>query len=195
LVTAFSGVTNFNSPESANRRLANAAFLQERDLPLFNHMVMEIRRLSHADERIPLPDPVEAGAWPRAFAVYEKLRDRAVVEEHRAVQHNQAFAADQREWSDYIQDRESILAGLRADVFDEHTLFEHLGLQKHDLGPPTTPETNKYGSNRHPDWYERAKRLSSALRAWHALSGEEKRTLRQMRIVRKIEAAKQERYV
>ena len=35
---------------------------------------------------------------------------------------------------------------------------------------------------------QRANRLASALRWWHALSGEEKRTLRQMRIGRKLEA-------
>jgi hypothetical protein len=137
-MTAFSGVTDFNSPESANRRLANAAFLQERDLPLFNHMVMEIRRLSHADERIPLPDPVEAGAWQRAFAVYEKLRDREVVEQSRAVQHNQAFAADQRAWNDYVSDREQVLRMLQRGVFDEDVLIDRLDVQlPGDLGPPT----------------------------------------------------------
>ena len=191
-MVAFAGA-DFNSPEAANRRLANAAFLQTRDLQFYDRLVLEIQQLSHPGESIPIPDSAEMGAWQRAYALYEKLRDRAVVEESRAVRNNEAVAAYEAQWNQYIQDRESVLAGLRADVFDEFTLREHLGLEKHDLDPPTTPETNKYGSNRHPQWFDRANRLSSALRAWHALSGEEKRTLRQMRVSRKLEAAKQER--
>ena len=131
------------------------------------------------------------GAWQRAFAVYEKLRDRAVVEETRAVERNQAFVDHERKWNEYIQDRESILAALRADVLDEFTLREHLGLEKGDLDNVLVKERNRDGSYRHPDWYHRARRLASALRGWHALSGEEKKILRQMRITRKLEAAEQ----
>jgi hypothetical protein len=95
-MTAFAGVTNFNSPEAANRRLANAAFLQSRDLPLYEHMVLEIQRMSHPGENIPLPDPAEMGAWQR-----ETLRDRAAAEENRAVQRSQPFWDDQKAWSQF----------------------------------------------------------------------------------------------
>jgi hypothetical protein len=192
-MTAFPAATDFNSPEAANRRLANAAFLQTRDLQFYDRLVLEIQRLSHPGENIPLPDPAEMGCWQRAYACYETLRDRAAVEEHRAVQRSQAFRDYERDWNQYIQDRESILAGLRADVFDEFTLIEHLGLQKDDLGDVLVKGRNRDGEYRHPDWVKRADRLASAIRWWHALSGEEKRTLRQMRVVRKLEAAKQER--
>jgi hypothetical protein len=163
---------------------------------LFNHMVMEIRRLSHADERIPLPDPVEAGAWQRAFAVYEKLRDREVVEQSRAVQHNQAFAADQRAWNDYVSDREQVLRMLQRGVFDEDVLIDRLDVQlPGGLGPPTTTETDRYGSSRHPEWRERATRLASALRWWDALDTEARTAIKQERALRKLQAFKEEHHV
>jgi hypothetical protein len=86
------------------------------------------------------------------------------------------------------EDRESLLAALRADVFDEFTLVEHLGVKKGDLDNPLVEPDHRFGNERHPDWQQRAFRLSSAIRFWHALSGEEKRTLRQMRVARKLEA-------
>lgn len=192
-MTAFAGA-DFNSPEAANRRLANAMFLQERDLPLFRHMVMEIRRLQHADENIPLADELEASAWARTFAVYEQLRDRAVIEEHRVTQSNQEFAADQAEWRDYISSREEILGMLQRGVFDEDVLIDHLDVElPGDLGPPTTTETDRYGSSRHPEWRERATRLASALRWWDALGAQARSAIKQERAMRQLRVFKEER--
>ena len=56
-----------------------------------------------------------------------------------------------------------------------------LGVKKHDLDNPLVEPDHRFGNERHPDWQQRAFRLSSAIRFRHALSGEEKRTLRQMR--------------
>jgi hypothetical protein len=192
-VTAFPAATDFNAPEAANRRLATAPFLQTRDLQFYDRLRLEIQRLSHPGENIPLPDPAEMGAWQRAYACYETLRDRAALEESRAVQRNQWFVEDQKAWNTFIEDRESILDALRRDVFDEFTLHEHLGLQKDDLGDALVKEPDRFGSCRHPEWRRRADRLASALRSWHALSGEEKRTLRQMRVARKLEAMQEAR--
>ena len=137
-MTAFPAATDFNSLEAANRRLANAPFLQSRDMQFYDRLCLEIQQLSHPGESIPLPDPAEMGAWERAYAVYEKLRDRAVAEEQRAVQHNQAFAADQREWDDYVNSREQVLQMLQRGIFDESTLVEHLDVQlPDDLASPT----------------------------------------------------------
>jgi hypothetical protein len=136
-VTAFSA-PDFGSPEHANKRLANAAFLQTRDLESYGRLILEIQRLAHPGENIPLPDSGEMGAWGRAFAIYETLRDRAVVEEHRAVQHNQAFAADEHEWNVYIESLETVLALLRRGTLDEDTLVEHLDVKlPDDLASPT----------------------------------------------------------
>ena len=150
-------------------------------------LVLEIQRLAHPGESIPIPDSAEMGAWGRAYAVYEKLKDRAALEEHRSVQQSQWFVDDQKAWNQFNEDRQVILDGLRRDVFDEHTLIEHLGVQSSDLDDPLV-EPDRFGNQRHPDWAKRANRLASALRAWFALSGEEKKVLRQMRVARKLEA-------
>ena len=139
------------TPEFANHRLASVTFLRGPDLPLFHHMVMEILRMKHDGENLPIPDEAEAGAWTKAYSLYERLKDRTALEEYRAVQRNQWFAEDQKAWNTFIEDREIILDGLRRDVFDEHTL-EHLGLQKDDLGDVLVKERNRDGEYRHPEW-------------------------------------------
>jgi hypothetical protein len=75
----------------------------------------------------------------------------------------------------------------------DETLREHLGVRKDDLDDPVVKEANDGVGDRHPDWVKRADRLASALRSWHALLGEEKKVLRQMRVTRKLEAVKHER--
>jgi hypothetical protein len=193
-MTAFPAATDFNSPEAANRRLANAAFLQTRDLQFYDRLVLEIQRLSIPGENIPLPDPVEMGAWQRAYACYETLRDRAALEESRAVLHNQAFAADQREWNDYVSDREQVLRMLQRGVFDEDTLTEHLDVKlPGDLASPTTAETDRYGSSRHPEWRERATRLASALRWWDALDTQARTAIKQERALKRLQQFKEAR--
>jgi hypothetical protein len=153
-----------------------------------------LERLSHADERIPIPDPLEASAWARAFAIYERLRDRAVREEQQAVVLNRPFLDDQRDWMGYIENRQAVLAMLQRGIVDERILVEHLGLQlPDDLASPTTAERNKYGSNRHPDWRDRAKRLSDALFMWGAMSAGERIALKQEHTLRRLKQLKEER--
>ena len=192
-MTAFA-TPDYGSPEAANRRLVNAAFLQTRDLQFYDHMVLEIRRLSHTDENIPIPDSAEMGAWGRAYALYEKLRDRAAVEEQRAVQGGQWFVEDQKAWNEYGENLETVKAMLKRGILDEDTLTEHLDIQlPDDLSSPVTPEPNKYGSNRHPAWKSRAQRLSSALHWWHALGAEARAAIKQQRALRQLQALKEER--
>jgi hypothetical protein len=104
------------TPEFANHRLASVMFLRGPDLPLFHHMVMEILRMKHDGENLPIPDEAEAGAWTKAYSLYERLKDRTALEESRAVQRNQWFVEDQKAWNTFIEDREVILDALRRDV-------------------------------------------------------------------------------
>ena len=83
---------------------------------------------------------------------------------------------------------------LNRGVFDRDTLTEHLDVKlPGDLASPTTPEPDKYGSNRHPDWYERARRLSSALRWWGALGAEARDAIKTQRALKKLQAFKEAR--
>ena len=83
---------------------------------------------------------------------------------------------------------------LQRGAFDEDTLTDHLDVScQGDLGPPTTAETDRYGSSRHPEWRERATRLSAALRWWDALGTEARMAIKQERALKKLQAFKQER--
>ena len=185
-------MTDFTSPEIGNKRLANCVFLQTSDMLFWDRLMLEIHQLTHPGESIPVPAPEEMGAWQRAFILWERLRDRAVAEERSTVQQSHWLVEDEKSWTQFNEDRESILAALRADVFDEFVLREHLGVEKDDLDDPLV-EPDRFGNCRHPQWKQRASRLASAIRFWHTLSGEEKRTLRQMRVVQKLEEMKHER--
>jgi hypothetical protein len=73
-------------------------------------------------------------------------------------------------------------------------LVDHLGVVlPGDLGPPTTTETDRYGSSRHPEWKQRAARLASALHWWGALGAEERMAIKQQRALKKLQAFKEER--
>ena len=138
LVTAFPAPTNYSSPEWINRRLAGAMSIPEADIPAFHRILMDIRRLQHADENFAIEDRSAAGAWDRAFAVYEVLRDRAAAEEHRVVQRSQASLDDERMWSEYVENIETVKAMLQRGILDRDTLTEHLDLKlPDDLASPT----------------------------------------------------------
>ena len=186
-MTAFPGAS-IGSPEFANARFADVEFLPANHHPAYAQLVLAVQRMMRDGDNFVLPDVMEAGCWRKTFSLYQKLKDREALEEQRAIQRSQAFRDYERDWNQYIQDRESILAGLRQDVFDMIVLQEHLGLQKDDLGEVLVKERNRDGEYRHPEWKQKASRLASAIRFWHALSAEEKRTLKLMRVARKLEA-------
>ena len=131
-------MTDFTSPEIGNKRLANTVFLQSSDMLFWNRLMLEIHQLTHPGESIPVPDPLEAGAWSRAYVLFEKLRDRAAVEEHRAVQHDPALENDQRQWNEYGENIEAVKEMLRRGILDRDTLVEHLDVRlPDDLESPT----------------------------------------------------------
>ena len=213
-------MSDFYSPEIGNKRLANTVFLQTSDLLFWDRLMLEIHQLTHNGESIPVPDPLEAGAWSRAHVLYEKLRDRAAAEERRAVQHDPALKNDQREWDQYVQDREVLLSVLKRGVLNEDTLTELLDVQAGDLDPPTpapmtvrpheylcpTMQTGKTSdctcigripedrkAERHPEWKQRAARLASALHWWDMLDAPERAAIKQQRASRKLQAFKEAR--
>ena len=131
-------MTDFYSPEIGNKPLANTVFLQTSDMLFWDRLMLEIHQLSHPGESIPVPDPLEAGAWSRAYVLYENLRDRAAAEERRAVQHDPALKNDQREWDQYVQGRQTVAEMLQRGIFDRDTLTGHLDLKlPDDLASPS----------------------------------------------------------
>ena len=213
-------MTDFYTPEIGNKRLANCVFLQTSDMLFWNRLTLEIHQLTHNGESIPVPDPLEAGAWQRAYVLFEKLRDRAAAEERRAVQHDPALKSDQRAWDQYVSDRDQILQMLQRGIFDRDTLVEHLDLLPGDLESPTPaplsvrphdpwcpvmgtgknadctcigriPEDRR--TERHPEWKQRAARLASALHWWNMLEAPERAAIKQQRASRKLQAFKEAR--
>ena len=186
----------------------------------WDRLILEIHQLTLAGERIPIPEPTRSvGPWSRASVLFEKLRDRAAAEERRAVQHDPALKNDQREWDQYVQDRQTVAEMLQRGIFDRDTLVEHLDLKlPGDLKPPTpvplsvrphenlcpTMQTLKNAdctcigripedreADRHPEWKQRAARLASALHWWNMLDAPERSAIKQERAMRQLQGERE----
>jgi hypothetical protein len=97
----------------------------------------------------------------------------------------------EKQWNEYLKNRETIIEGLRREIFDTTILAEYLDLQPGDLKSPVMKETNRFGSNRRPDWKAVAERLENAPSWWHALSHEQRAVLRSQTTLRQLAALKE----
>jgi hypothetical protein len=182
---------SFGTLEYVNERLAAVQFLQSRDEPEFERLVLEVMRLSRSGDQFTLPDASEMGAWGKAYGLYCALKRRERKDAATALPEQQAFTAFEQAWNNYIRDRETIIDGLRRDILDEGLLIEHFDLRlPDDLAEPTTKEPDRFGNKRRRDWYEVAQRLSAALSWWHAMSNEERAVLRSQKVLRKLKEQK-----
>jgi hypothetical protein len=181
------------SPEAWNRQMGGREFLAPAYHAPFEQLILEIRRLARETDELTLPDVNAAGAWARAYSVYEMLRDRHLKAEQQAHVEGARVQNYETRWNDFLTNRTTIIEGLRREVWDTTVLADVLDLLPGDLDPPTLKETNKYGSNRRPDWEAVAQRLDNAISCWHALSAEERSVLRSQRTLRHLTALKERR--
>jgi hypothetical protein len=168
---------DYRSPEHSDRKLSGVQFLQSRDVPFFNELLVQIRSMAPEGDHVDqfLPDANAMGAWDRAYSIYTALKRKPVRTEGRA--DNSYSQVTNKAWCDYLVQHVE-LSELVGRQINEAT-YRYLGLQPDDLQSPTDNGgyTDSRYRGRHPDWGSRAERIASALRTWRALSHEDKRRL------------------
>jgi hypothetical protein len=179
------------SVEAWNRQIGSMEFLPSAYHFAFDQLVGDIRRLARDTDELTLPSANEAGAWSSAYSIYEKLKERQLKAEQSAHVEGVRVQNYEKRWNDYLKNRDTIIEGFRREIFDSTILAEHLDLAPGDLNSPVMKETNRYGSNRRPDWEAVAERLENALFWWHALSHEQKAVLRSQTTLRQLAALKE----
>ena len=136
----------------------------------------------------------EAGAWPKAFEIYQALKalDDAPPDP-AAIAPGIARAARDAEWNRYINDRELLVDLIRRDVINRQTCI-YLGLVGDDLGPLTSddPDAVRMNGGMRLDWRQVADRINLALGEWHSMTAADKAAIPQILAARRIEAANRE---
>ena len=185
-------------PETINRRLKESMFITTAaDTAYFENLIIRIRSMAERHQREVgrfIPSISEAGAWSKAYAIYEAfMRLENEPPDAAAIAPGIARAAMERAWNRYINDREFLIELLRRDVVTKQTCF-YLGLGGNDLGPPTSddPEAVNMNGGKRLDWRQAADRINNALGEWHSMTAAEKAAIPQVLAARRIEAANRE---
>lgn len=191
-MTAFSA-PEIGSPERFDTHLANVEFLPAQYQHAYDELIRRIQALKRENDTLSLPAVNEARAWDRAFSIYSGLRRREQDEERRAAPTQKAFSEDQKEWSQYISDRNQLINMLARGVVDEYICGAHLDLKTDDILEPLDEANSRFGGRR-VGWPQRAQNIASALRWWDSLSNAEKRLIQTERVARRLKYSKEQRY-
>ena len=186
------------SPENINNRLKNTQFIGgPADRAFFDDLINRIGSMAERHQRDVkrfMPDANEAGAWPKAFEIYQALKalDDAPPDP-AAIAPGIARAARDAAWNRYINDREILIDLIRRDVITRQTCI-YLGLVGDDLGPPTSddPDAVRMNGGMRLDWRQVADRINLALGEWHSMTAADKAAIPQILAARRIEAANRE---
>jgi hypothetical protein len=137
------------SHEQLNHRLGAADYLRgEADWNFYARLCDDIGRMARDGDNVNLPNVRELHAWRRAYAIYEKLRDREEASARLAAANIvRAPAPATANWQQYVQDRSALLGYLTPDA------IERLGLTADDLA--------KLDAN--GPWLRRAHNIARAL--------------------------------
>jgi hypothetical protein len=146
-------------------------------------------RYGHPPDSFVLPDMNEAGAWNKAWEIYQVLKRRR--EQPAAPEQIARYIAQRSSdeaWNRYVHNREEIISykqhyGLTGDI------ASYIGLEPGDLDDPVSRDPNLKFDGRLPDWPSRAGRIASALQAWKDLTPEAKRAVPIIMASRRAEAA------
>jgi hypothetical protein len=188
-------MTELTNPEALNRRLAASVFLTHpADRVFFDALICRIRGMAHDQKRDIekyLPDVNEAGAWSRAFAIWEAL----VIEQNKPTDPQvrvrvMANAATEQEWNRYIGAREHLISHAQRDM--TKLIREYLGLKHGDLDTTMTPAPNGNFDIRRPGWEDISNRIHRALDRWETMGESERSAIPQAMAQRRLAAANQE---
>jgi hypothetical protein len=173
-------------------RLRNYAYLTHpADIEFHRRLCLTIVSLAGPDSDLAtrLPRATEMHAWSRAYAIYQSLLNREKrspsPEKIAQIDAARVMANINLWWNTYLRQRLEVFELVRRDEIDNQTAL-YLGLKPGDLDPPNNPdaEQSQHGFERHPQWQERASRISDALSRWRDMSATEKVAIPQVMAAR-----------
>jgi hypothetical protein len=178
--------------QKLNGLMANSYFIEGvAAVEAYRQLKTHISMLQRPFDRFELPAENEAGAWKKAWAIYEKLRNRDLEPPApEKVAEAVRFQALEREYNQYLVDRGEILELVRRDAINEDAA-QWLGLIPGDLNPPVVKSADNdcRGDGRRPDWQDVGYRLERALQRWRDTSPEQKRAIPLIMAGRRADAA------
>jgi hypothetical protein len=182
-------------PEFLDRRLGNQQFLtHQADLTYFNDLQARVQGLARPGESLVIPEPTEAHAWRRLYALYIALRKRP---QHLMGDNATTFhGASDLAWETYIRDLTEIRTLAQADVTGWGLMSDYVGLHKGDLDDPVPPpdhEAHRWG--RFPDWQSCATRISMALGQLRNMSPRERAAVPEVVRARRRDRAIEARFM
>jgi hypothetical protein len=189
-MTAFSAA---DGPERFDAHLSGLEFLPAAYHFALAELERRILGMKRESDTFIIPDANEAGAWAKAFSIYQSLKRRDADEARRAAPAQRAFLDDQKAWREYIDDRNRLLSMLRHGEVDEHICGVHLDLKTDDVAGPMDETNARYGGRR-VGWPQRAQNIASALSWWDSLSSAEKRLIQTERVARRLKYSKERHY-
>jgi hypothetical protein len=167
------------SPEHVNIRLDSAQWIStDADRVYFAKLVGDISSCERPGEKLNVAPIEEPYAWRRNYALLEalKLRDRQTRTKAGADLQLASLAAEMnRSWTDYNTNITWLREFEGRNRGEWKLLTEWVGLTEDDLGDPVPragSEHAQYG--RHPDWWERAGRVSEATHKLRGLTPEQR---------------------
>jgi hypothetical protein len=183
-------MTQLTSPEAINGRLQKTEFLTHHaDLSFFDNLLTRIRSMERPGDNLGphIPSPHEAGAWRKAYEIYEALTKRAnEPPDPHVLARATNYASVEAAWNTFLVQRTMMLEYARRGTLTEDACV-YLGLEPGDLGPAVSkdPDAARYGG-RPPNWHERAQRIDLALGRWEEMGASEKSTIPQIMAQRQL---------
>jgi hypothetical protein len=167
------------SPEHVNLRLDSAQWIStDADRVYFAKLVGDISSCERPGEKLNVAPIEEPYAWRRNYALLQalKLRDRQTQTKAGADLQLASLAAEMnRSWTDYNTNITWLREFEGRNRGEWKLLTEWVGLTEDDLSDPVPragSEHAQYG--RHPDWRERAGRVSEATHKLRGLTPEQR---------------------
>jgi hypothetical protein len=171
-------------PETTHRRLQNQkGFLTDQDRDLFEDLKNRIRSLL-GDEKYPLPEANEPGAWVRTYPHYLRA-----LQKQRDQQEPASNSLIEGEWNAFLACRVTLKEYLERAPFSRVSeILKYVGLEKNDLDEPIIAD-ERMGSYRVRDWQSRYSRVSSALSRLTNMTPSERHSVPERMALRRAVAA------
>jgi hypothetical protein len=175
--------------EQLNVKMAHVEFLNSpAHLRYFDDLVASVLAMASVQGRtVSVPSANEAGAWQKAYALYETLlREQNKPAHAEITARNNANAANEREWNHYTENRERLIQQVRIDLTQVRR--EYLGILETDLADPMV-EDEKYGRVPRAGWRSVASRIEQGLARWQNMPSNEKAQIPWMVALKRLENA------